>query len=103
MRIQIKYQDEDGKIRFCYTESWGTTEEECFIEAMKNFRASYAGKLWAQMNQKADALVQEMLRALTAVDKLPEELQAGAVNLLCDKLADCRALACSWANDHGEP
>lgn len=44
MRIQIKYQDEDGKIRFCYTESWGTTEEECFIEAMKNFRASYAGK-----------------------------------------------------------
>ena len=59
-------------------------------------------KLWAQMNQKADALVQEMLRALTAVDKLPEELQA-AVELLCDKLADCRALACSWANDHGEP
>lgn len=44
MRIQIKYQDEDGEICFCYTESWGTTEEECFIEAMKNFRVSYAGK-----------------------------------------------------------
>ena len=44
MRIEIKYQGEDGKIRFCYTESWGTTEEECFIEAMKNFRCSYAGK-----------------------------------------------------------
>lgn len=60
-------------------------------------------KLWAQMNLQADAIVKEMLRALTAVDKLPEELQVGAVNLLCDKLADCRALACSWANDHGEP
>ena len=55
------------------------------------------------MNLQADAIVKEMLRALTAVDKLPEELQAGAVELLCDKLADCRALACSWANDHGEP
>ena len=60
-------------------------------------------KLWSQMNLQADAIVKEMLRALTAVDKLPEELQAGAVELLCDKLTDCRALACSWANDHGEP
>lgn len=60
-------------------------------------------KLWGQMNLQADAIVKEMLRALTAVDKLPEELQAGAVYLLCDKLEDCRALACSWANDHGEP
>lgn len=44
MRIQIKYQCEDGKTRFCHTESWEDTEENCFIEAMKNFRCSYAGK-----------------------------------------------------------
>lgn len=36
-------------------------------------------------------------------DKLPEWMQEAAVNMLCDKLADARALAASWMNDHGEP
>ena len=31
------------------------------------------------------------------------ELHEAAVNMLCDKLADARALAASWMNDHGEP
>lgn len=26
-----------------------------------------------------------------------------AVNMLCDKLTDARALAASWMNDRGEP
>lgn len=33
----------------------------------------------------------------------PEWMQEAAVNMLCDKLADARALAASWMNDHGEP
>ena len=34
----------------------------------------------------------------------PDEwMQEAAVNMLCDKLADARALAASWMNDHGEP
>ena len=44
MRVQIKYMGEDGEIRFCSFESWEATEEECFIEAMKSFRCSHAGK-----------------------------------------------------------
>ena len=30
-------------------------------------------------------------------------VEEAAVNMLCDKLADARALAASWMNDHGEP
>ena len=41
--------------------------------------------------------------ALMQADKLPEWMQEAAVNMLCDKLADARALAASWMNDHGEP
>lgn len=44
MRVQIKYMGEDGKIRFCCSESWEATEEGCFVEAIRNFRCSYAGK-----------------------------------------------------------
>lgn len=44
MRVQIKYMDEDGEICFCCSENWGATEEECFIEAMRDFRCSHAGK-----------------------------------------------------------
>mgnify|MGYP000849179791 CR=1 FL=1 len=36
-------------------------------------------------------------------ERLPEWMQEAAVNMLCDKLADARALAASWMNDHGEP
>ena len=60
-------------------------------------------KLWEQMNQRGNELTKDMVAAMAAVDRLPEWMQAGAVNMLCDKLAECRALACSWANDHGEP
>ena len=45
----------------------------------------------------------DMGAALMQADKLPEWMQEAAVNMLCDKLADARALAASWMNDHGEP
>lgn len=41
--------------------------------------------------------------AKAMAERLPEWMQEAAVNMLCDKLADARALAASWMNDHGEP
>lgn len=44
-----------------------------------------------------------IVRAATQVDQLPEWMKETAVNHLCSKLAEARALACSWMNDRGEP
>ena len=60
-------------------------------------------KLWEQMNWHGNELVKSMMAALLQVDKLPEWMKEPAVNALCDKLAEARALAASWMNDHGEP
>lgn len=45
-------------------------------------------EIWQRMEQHGEELVR---------------MQEAAVNMLCDKLADARALAASWMNDHGEP
>ena len=55
-------------------------------------------EIWQRME-----LVRDMGAALMQADKLPEWMQEAAVNMLCDKLADARALTASWMNDHGEP
>jgi hypothetical protein len=34
----------DSKINICCEVAYKDTEDECFIEAMKNFRQSYPGK-----------------------------------------------------------
>lgn len=52
-------------------------------------------EIWQRMEQHGEELVQ--------AERLPEWMQEAAVNMLCDKLADARALAASWMNDHGEP
>lgn len=44
MCILIKYMGGDGKISLCCEVAYKGTEEECFFEAMKNFRQSYPGK-----------------------------------------------------------
>lgn len=50
---------------------------------------------------------EEMVRAMGAammqVDRLPMELAEQEVNRLCERLAECRAMAASWMNDTGEP
>ena len=48
-------------------------------------------------------IVRDMADGLKAADELPGGAAEAAVNRLCDALADARALACSWMNDHGEP
>ena len=40
-------------------------------------------------------------KQLLQADRLPEWMKESAVNMLCDKLADARALAASWMNDRG--
>lgn len=60
-------------------------------------------EIWQRMELHGEELVRDMGAALMQADKLPEWMQEAAVNMLCDKLADARALAASWMNDHGEP
>lgn len=44
MCVLIKYMNVDSKINICCEVTYKDTEDECFIEAMKNFRQSYPGK-----------------------------------------------------------
>ena len=55
------------------------------------------------VEQHGEELVRDMGAALLQADRLPEWMKETAVNMLCDKLADARALAASWMNDRGEP
>lgn len=59
--------------------------------------------LWNQMDALGDGLVNDMTAAIEQVERLPEWMQESAVNQLCEKAFECRALACEWMNDHGEP
>ena len=56
-------------------------------------------EIWQRMELHGEELVRDMGAAMMQAERLPE----AAVNMLCDKLADARALAASWMNDHGEP
>lgn len=44
MDIEIKYQAEDGEIRYCHFESWKPAEDDAFREAMQAFRSTRTGK-----------------------------------------------------------
>lgn len=55
-------------------------------------------EIWQRMELHGEELVRDMGAALMQADKLPEWMQEAAVNMLCDKLADARALAASWMN-----
>lgn len=55
-------------------------------------------EIWARVDTFGNELVRDMGAAL-----LPEWMKETAVNHLCSKLAEARALACSWMNDRGEP
>lgn len=59
--------------------------------------------LWAQVRRYGEELVRDMTDGLKAADELPGGAAEAAVNELCTKLAEARALACSWMNDHREP
>ena len=60
-------------------------------------------EIWQRMEQHGEELVRDRGAALLQADRLPEGMKESAVNMLCDKLADARALAASWMNDRGEP
>lgn len=49
-------------------------------------------EIWQRMELHGEELVWDMGAALMQADKLPEWMQEAAVNMLCDKLADARAL-----------
>ena len=53
-------------------------------------------EIWQRMELHGEELVRDMGAALMQADKLPEWMQEAAVNMLCDKLADARALTASW-------
>ena len=55
-------------------------------------------EIWQRMELHGEELVRDMGAAMMQAERLE-----AAVNMLCDKLADARALAASWMNDHGEP
>lgn len=44
MNIEIKYQAEDGEIRYYHFESWELAEDDAFREAMQEFRSTRTGK-----------------------------------------------------------
>lgn len=44
MCVLIKYMNVNSKINICCEVAYKDTEDECFIEAIKNFRQSYPGK-----------------------------------------------------------
>ena len=44
MNIEIKYQAEDGEIRYYHFESWELAEDDAFREAMREFRSTRTGK-----------------------------------------------------------
>lgn len=44
MNIEIKYQAEDGEIRYYHFESWEVAEDDAFREAMQEFRSTRTGK-----------------------------------------------------------
>ena len=44
MNIEIKYQAEDGEIRYYHFESWELDEDDAFREAMQEFRSTRTGK-----------------------------------------------------------
>ena len=56
-------------------------------------------EIWQRMEQYGEELVRDMGAALLQADRLPEWMKETAVNMLCDKLTDARALAASWMND----
>ena len=60
-------------------------------------------EIWQRMEQHGEELVRDMGAALLQADRLPEWMKESAVNMLCDKLTDARALAASWMNERGEP
>lgn len=60
-------------------------------------------EIWQRMELNGEELVRDMGAAMMQAERLPEWMQEAAVNMLCDKLADARALAANWMNDHGEP
>lgn len=60
-------------------------------------------EIWQRVEDMGNELVRDMGAALLQVDRMPEGMKETAVNDLCDKLADAKALAASWMNDHGEP
>ena len=59
--------------------------------------------LEASVERYRAEIVRDMADGLKVADELPGGAAEAAVNWLCDALADARALACSWMNDHGEP
>ena len=69
---------------------------------MQTKKAS-AETLQATVDWLGGDIVQDVKDALKAVDEMPGGMQEAAVNRLCDKLAEAKALAFSWMNDHGEP
>ena len=72
------------------------------VSRPKNLTTDEA-EIWQRMEQHGEELVRDMGAAMMQAERLPEWMQEAAVNMLCDKLADARALAASWMNDHGEP
>lgn len=50
-------------------------------------------EIWQRMELHGEELVRDMGAAMMQAERLPEWMQEAAVNMLCDKLADARALA----------
>ena len=60
-------------------------------------------EIWQRMELHGEELVRDMGAALMQADKLPEWMQEAAVNMLCDKLADARALYDIAADFYADP
>ena len=55
-------------------------------------------EIWQRMEQHGEELVRDMGAAMMQAERLPEWMQEAAVNMLCDKLVDARALAAYLAD-----
>lgn len=57
----------------------------------------------ALIRVRGSRMIQDLTEAMVLLDQLPGDRAESALNDLCRQLAVCRAMTCSWANDHGEP
>ena len=60
-------------------------------------------KLWQRVETLAEDLVRDTGAAVAQLDRLPEWMQDAAMNRICDRLADAKAMVFGWAAEHGEP
>lgn len=68
MNIEIKYQAEDGEIRYYHFESWELAEDDAFREAMQAFRSTRTGKIGCSLSG-----MRRLAQGATGINNPPDD------------------------------